>query len=363
MKKIVLVILLALTTVVAGFFAWVWLSTWHPAPEQVADIECSLDAPVFDHQQPLKVMSYNVQFFAGKNYVFYYDLPNNAGPDDRPAAKDIAATLKGIAGLIQRHHPDVVLLQEVHDGAAATDHRDQLAALMDLLPSAMYPCQASAWYWKADFIPHPRIMGSVGMKLVTLSRYRLEKPVRYQLPQPPMDWVSSQFYLKRALLDVELPTSSGTPWHLINTHFDAFAQGSDTMQRQALMAAGLLSGYDNARLPFVFGGDLNLLMPGQYAHLQASQQYLYDPQTELEPLLHWPSVPSLAEVLVTPASWYTHYPNDPDVSGPDRTIDYLFYSRQLERLNAEVDQSAAASRLSDHLPLIAVFTDKSKTSK
>ncbi|PZR34623.1 MAG: endonuclease, partial [Ectopseudomonas oleovorans] len=54
------------------------------------------------------------------------------------------------------------------------------------------------------------------------------------------------------------------------------------------------------------------------------------------------------------AQWYTHYPNDPAASGPDRTLDYLFYSPRLTPLASRVRQHDTLS-ISDHLPVIGRF--------
>jgi len=56
---------------------------------------------------------------------------------------------------------DVVLLQEIDDGAARTDYNDQLARLLPLLPPE-YVCHTTAFYWKAAYVPHPRIHGGAG---------------------------------------------------------------------------------------------------------------------------------------------------------------------------------------------------------
>jgi endonuclease/exonuclease/phosphatase family metal-dependent hydrolase len=52
--------------------------------------------------------------------------------------------------------------------------------------------------------------------------------------------------------------------------------------------------------------------------------------------------------------WYTHFPNDPRVHKPDRTLDYLFHSPGLNRLDAGV-RSHDTLRISNHLPLSARF--------
>jgi len=131
---------------------------------------------------------------AGKNYVFFYDLLDNSGPDGRPSPEDIAKTLKEVARIIQDENPDVILLQEVDDGAKRTDYEDQLASLLPLLPKE-YACYASAFYWKASFVPHPRIMGAAGMKLSTISKYKMTEAVRHQLALIPADPLTQQFNL------------------------------------------------------------------------------------------------------------------------------------------------------------------------
>ena len=54
------------------------------------------------------------------------------------------------------------------------------------------------------------------------------------------------------------------------------------------------------------------------------------------------------------ARWLTHYPNDAGLNGPDRTVDYLFYSPRIKRVEAMVRQDDTL-RISDHLPVIARF--------
>ena len=98
--------------------------------------------------------------------MFFYDLPGGKGPDKRPSKEDIAATLNEVARVIREENPDIILLQEVDDNARRTDYQDQLALLLELIP-ADYKFHASAFYWQSPFVPHPKIMGKVGMKLST----------------------------------------------------------------------------------------------------------------------------------------------------------------------------------------------------
>lgn len=349
MKKWILRIVFSFLGLSTLFLMWVYAVTFHPDAVMPIAVQCSADAQ--DYQgQPLKIMTYNIQYLAGKGYVFYYDLPGNTGPDERPSPQSIQATLQGISTLIREQNPDVLLIQEFHDGAKATDYQNQLQLLQDALGDMAYACSAAAFYWKADFVPHPRIFGSVGMKLGTLSRYRLSSAARYQLPLIPADPITQAFNLKRAVLVTEL---AGTPAvSLLNTHLDAFAQGSDTMQRQVAQLMALLAQKDQQGHLWLLGGDFNLLAPSIYPNLPASQQYLYNPHTELSPLLEkYPSVPSQQDMAADPTAWFTHFPNDTDVSAPDRTIDYVFLSKQWQIKHAQVIRGSSLS-LSDHLPLL-----------
>ncbi|EPN35082.1 endonuclease/exonuclease/phosphatase, partial [Pseudomonas syringae pv. actinidiae ICMP 19096] len=50
----------------------------------------------------------------------------------------------------------------------------------------------------------------------------------------------------------------------------------------------------------------------------------------------------------------THFPNDSRINGPDRTVDYLFYSPSLKRVSARVRRDDTLL-ISDHLPVIGRF--------
>ncbi|AYC34388.1 endonuclease/exonuclease/phosphatase family protein [Pseudomonas cavernae] len=348
-------ILLSLLIVAASLAALIYILTWHPAPREEVPVSCSDQEQTLLPGQALKVMTWNLQYLAGKRYVFWYDLADGSGPDLRPTAADLAYSLDEVVRVIRDEAPDLVLLQELHEGAKASDNQDQLALLNERL-SDLYPCSTQAFYWKAAFVPHPKILGSVGMKLATLSRYRIARAERLQLPLLPSDPINRQFGLKRALLLNYLPLRGGGQLALINTHLDAFAQGDDTLHRQVTMSSSLLDQLEAQKTPWIFGGDFNLLPPGQRERLSAQQRSGYAADSELNTLAQkYPMIPSLEEAGGgDQAAWYTHFPNDPRVGAPDRTLDYLFHSPQLTRLAANVRQ-ADTLQISDHLPLIGRF--------
>ncbi|MFI8381856.1 endonuclease/exonuclease/phosphatase family protein [Pseudomonas sp. NPDC079086] len=345
--------LLSLASLFCVLAALIYSLTWHPAAREAAPVSCQTNAPQLQPGQALKVMTWNIQYLAGKRYVFWYDLADGNGPDQRPSAEDLAFTLDEVVRILRDEQPDIVLLQELHNGAKATDYQNQLALLHERL-SDLYPCSSQAYYWRAAFVPHPQILGSVGMQLGTLSRFQISRAERLQLPLMPADPVSRQFNLKRALLVSHLPVRGGGDLVAINTHLDAFAQGNDTMQRQVAMTRSLLDQLQADGTPWVIGGDFNLLPPGQYQRLPENQRSWYSPDSELQQLAErYPMVPSLEQANgIDQARWYTHYPNDPTVPGPDRTLDYLFHSPQLTLLDSQVRQHDSLG-ISDHLPVLA----------
>jgi endonuclease/exonuclease/phosphatase family metal-dependent hydrolase len=349
---------LSLALLLALIAGLIYNVTWHPARHERMLVSCSARGaapPVLIPGQALKVMTWNIQYLAGKRYVFWYDMADGSGPDKRPTLQDIAYNLGEVARVIRDEQPDIVLLQEVNDGAKNTDYTDQLALLQERITD-LYPCSTEAFYWKSDFVPDPHIFGSVGMKLATLSRFRIEKAERLQLPSPEGNLIGRQFEPRRALLVSYLPLGDGGHLAVVNTHLGDFHEGDDTLQRQVAATTQLLDGFEQNGIPWISGGDFNLLPQGQYQRLPAEQRAQYLPESQLHALWEkYPMIPSNEDINGEDRrKWYTRFPNDPRISGPDRTLDYLFYSPTLKRVGGQVRQ-ADTLLISDHLPVIGRF--------
>lgn len=300
---------------------------------------------------------------ASRDYFFFYD----GGPDRRPSNESISWTTGQVAELIRKENPDIVLLQEVNDEEDSRSHyRNQIADLQQALASDAYPCSAEAHYWKSAFIPHAKIAGPVSMKLSTLSRFSIDKAQRHQLPIAESFWLKKRFYFQRAILETQLADDSGNSVAILNTHFDAWTGGSNLSARQVETLQEKINALQNKDIPWIVGGDFNVLPPDggiQYRNLQYQSIDIYNPESELAPLFkQYGAVPPL-EVLTdkTAPAWYTYFPNIPNVSKPDRTIDYFFYSVDWRAEKSAVLRGKALN-ISDHLPLITSFSLKTDAS-
>lgn len=313
-----------LLLLVGGALLASYLLSWQPADREAAPLHCQGAAPALKPGQALKVMTWNIQYLAGKRYVFWDDLPDATGPDQRPTAEDLAFTLDEVVRVIRDEQPDLVLLQEIDDGSSATDDQDQLALIQERI-NDLYHCSAQAYEWKSAFVPTPHIFGSVGRKQATLSRYRIDSAERRQLPPRDGGLFDRLFGPRPAILVSHLPIDGGGELAVLNARFDRPQANDDTLERQVETTRTLLDELQARRTPWLLGGDLNLLPPGQYPYLLAPLRAPYREDSELAILSgRFPMVPSLEEASgVDQVRWYTHFPNDPRVQGPDRTLDYL----------------------------------------
>ena len=241
-----------------------------------------------------------------------------------------------------------------------TYYIDLLNELRARLPADRFACHTQAPYWIAEFIFHPEILGSVDMQLVTLSKYRITQALRHQLPRPVRNFFVRPFHFQRALLESRIAAADGSSLAIINTHFEAWAAGTGLMERQIAATERLLKSLDSESTPWVLGGDLNLLPPDdnrQRRRIIEAATGFYDENPQIQALYQsYRAVPDLKHLLSDDApAWYTYFPNDPTVTGPDRTIDYLFFSEQWKLEGAEVLQQGTLS-ISDHLPVIGVYS-------
>ncbi len=311
---------------IAGGFALSRFLNYHPRPIQSEECRNCPDAPALSVARPIKAITYNAQFFAGTNYHFFYD----GGRDTLVDPDDVRKTVAAISAFVAQENPDFVLLQEVDCGAKRTGYVDQIELLLNSLPTDLRNYVATP-YWKSRFVPHPKVMGSADTRLAIFSRYRLERATRYRLPHTPGNPIANDFNFKRAILEVEIPSTNGETFVLLNTHLEAFPKGTDIMQ-------------------------LNLLPPGQGSLLDAEEKGCHREPSEISSIYERyhgvPRVSDASEKEMRNFMTFTKRMGGGRV--PIRTLDYFFASPKVEIKGYAVRQEGMR-RLSDHLPLVAEF--------
>jgi endonuclease/exonuclease/phosphatase family metal-dependent hydrolase len=347
------IFLLVLVVALGGFL---WFGNYHPKPIEVTDVSCPVNSPTLESGQNVKVLTWNLQTMSSKNYVFWSDLPNNDGPDEKPSKEDITTTFEETVRVIQDENPDIIFIQEIDDGAERTYYENQFARLTGMLPE--YPCYTSVFDWKSAYVPHPRIHGSVGWKVAILSKYKITEAERIQLSTASKSFLEDQFRIQPAILKTIMPTSDGGQFAALTLHLDLYVPDTNAKDLQLAEIDKQLSELTTAGIPWILGGDFNLLPFDDvaYTRLAPEQQKYYNPKSEIKFLTdRYQVVPTIQDVTGPDfAKWLTRWPNDPSIKGPDRTLDYFFLSDDL-KIGDHYVRSEDTLYISDHLPVIVEF--------
>lgn len=289
-------------------------------PEPVELVPVRGDAPLARPGQLLRVRAWNLQFCAGRSQHFWYDGGRDVHCDPatvRACTDAIAAELAAV---------DVALLQEVDRDATRTGRVDQLPTL-----GRAHPVRASTSYHRAPFVPAPSHapLGRVDLHLAVLSRVAIASATRHALPPMNEPAIRRLFNLRRAILSTVLPIAGGGTLTLAVTHLSAFTNGDDTLTRQCSVVREWMRAQTG---PWLLAGDFNLMPPGD------DPRRVGEAVDDALRLL----VPEF-RLAVDPATW-TYQPWG---KPPDRTIDYVFCSRDLVVEGTRV----VPTELSDHLAL------------
>ena len=344
-------IAIGLASAAAGGFALSRFLNYHPRAVQEEECRNQAGAATLSAGQSIKIVTYNVQFFAGTGYDFFYD----GGRDTLVDPGDVEKTVAAISAFLTQENPDFVFLQEVDCMARRTGYLNQIDLLINSLPAELRNYVAT-FYWKSRFVPHPKVMGPAGTKLAIFSRYRLTRATRYQLPSTPGNPVVKDFDFKRAILEVEIPLTNSGPFCLLNTHLEAFPKGTDVMARQVDHVLMRLDSLDQKGVPWIIGGDFNLLPPGQWGRLDLEEKGCHREPSEISVIYErYDGIPALCSVSGERMRDFMTFTKR--IEGdrvPIRTLDYFFSSPKV-RIKEYAVRRTGVKHLSDHLPLVAEF--------
>jgi endonuclease/exonuclease/phosphatase family metal-dependent hydrolase len=336
--------------VVATFIAW---GSFHlPAPVEAVPVFCDVDTAQRVASDRLTVLVWNVQYGASTRHHFFYD----GGQAVRVPAQDVSWTLDQIVETVARVDPDIVLWQEVDRGSDRTGRVDQLSAIAAALG---HGCRASTPYHRVAYLPFPghEHLGRVDMQLAVTSKVALADAERHALALMDEPWWRRMFNLRRAALEVSVPTADGTSLRLINTHLSAFSHGDGTLPRQLTQIRDLAVSAEERGDRVLLAGDLNALPPGDDPQrLPEADRSLYADAGSPISVLYDALVPSLSieDLRNRGELGYTYVPYQ---GRPDRTIDHAFVAGGIrveshEVLRTPPGMTLDLTRVSDHLPIV-----------
>ncbi len=344
-KRLALGCALAAVVVGVGVISVLRIGFFFPPPLARVPIQGPREASLEWQGDTLRVMVWNIQFCGSRGHHFFYD----GGDAVQVPAEDVQATVAAVAGAIQAHDPDLVLLQEVDRDSDRTGRVDQLAAILDQAP---YDRWVAAPYHRVRYVPFPpgQHLGRVDMELAILSRFELSSAKRIQLPLLREPFYRRAFNLKRAVLEVTVPHPGGS-LTVLDTHLSAFSYDDGTLSAQVDRIQRRIAELDRLGFPWILAGDFNMLPPGDDPARLGDDAALYsDADNPIERLFDasGDTVPAAVALRDDPAPWGTYLPYGSPTS--DRTLDYLFTSADVTVTSARVLDEYAD--ISDHLPLL-----------
>jgi len=198
------------------------------------------------------ILSWNIGYFGlGKECDFFYD----GGRMTRPSKSGYL----NYSGQALRHLSlgekcDFYIFQEVDMKSRRSYYDDQVTRLRGVFPDHE---SSSAVNYLVSFVPVPirNPLGKVKSGLVNFSSFHTIENSRYAFPGG-YKWPVRLFMLDRCFLLSRLELPDGKELVLINTHNEAFDDGSQRNQQMAVLKELMLREYEKGNF-VITGGDWN----------------------------------------------------------------------------------------------------------
>lgn len=356
LKRLLLLFVVCACLLVYGAYK----SSYQPAEIQVIAAPTAL-APLLKIGQKLTLLSWNINFLGGNPDTCLY-FENHCSTTTPLSNKQLQTHFDTIIQTIQRHNPDLVLLQAVDVDATRSQHENQIQKIARALPAYTQVISAPNWY--VPFFPHPKYWGRYEMHLVILSKYRIDAGKRYQLPMPLVSFLENFLSFKSAIVVATLPLANSThSLRVANT--ELLGYGKSPKIRDAIQTTKNLLGHLSEKNPSVLGGSFYLPPPDfQRDRLpQASTLAYFYPDDYPLSLLYsaFQGRPLLKDLNGKNYNdWLTYQTPDAIPRGKmNAPSDYLFISHDITidryTLLSE-DNEKTLGNMTNHLPQLIQFT-------
>jgi endonuclease/exonuclease/phosphatase family metal-dependent hydrolase len=249
------IILLIPVAVFALLIAYATISDFRPLEKEPVVGAVNVNPEIHDSSS-LSLLIWNIGYGGlDKDMDFFYD----GGKQVRTSKKQFNSNVEGILEFLSHSDSsDIVLLQEVDVKSRRSYGFNQAQSLEESMNN--FEAFFAANY-DVFFVPVPvsNPMGSVHSGLLSLTRLQPSSVERYAFPGR-YKWPKQLFMLDRCFLVMHIPLSGGKELLVVNTHNEAYDDGSIRDQQMAYLKSFLLNAYDRGNYVIV-GGDWNQCPP------------------------------------------------------------------------------------------------------
>lgn len=238
----------------AGFLGYATLSDYNPGP--VTRVFENKNAPVLESQKVFTLLTWNLGYGGlGQDMDFFYD----GGKKVRPLKPAVEKNLDKIESFLARQTDvDFFLLQEVDQNSKRSYAANETQRIKALFPG-FFP--GFGKNYDVFFVPVPLLdpMGRVLSGIFSLSRFEPVSIDRFSLPGT-YQWPQGLFMLDRCFLAARYRLDTGKDLLIVNTHNEAYDDGSQRKQQLAYLKEFLIQEYEKGNHVLV-GGDWNQCPP------------------------------------------------------------------------------------------------------
>jgi endonuclease/exonuclease/phosphatase family metal-dependent hydrolase len=267
MKQVLLfigILLVSAVLYVGGMILFGVITKFKPAAMEKVEIV----APKSGHSTPESISDSTLSFLIwnigygglGKEVDYFYDGGKMVTSPEEHVKKNNKGIQKFLAA---QQDVDFIMLQEADRNSKRSWRIDQVEETAKVLPNHNY---AFAPNYDVKYLPFPFTdpIGRVYGGLQTLSKFTPAETQRVALPGIT-DFPRKIFYLERCLLIQRYKLLNGKELLVINTHFEAYDDGSVKKQQMALTKKMVEEEYGKGNY-VVIGGDWNIAPPAFNVH-------------------------------------------------------------------------------------------------
>jgi endonuclease/exonuclease/phosphatase family metal-dependent hydrolase len=232
------------------------LSDYRPAERELLK-DAQNVTPAITDSAIINMVIWNIGYCGlDKEMDFFYD----GGKGVRTSEDKLKHNFSNISTFLRANDSTaIIMLQEVD----IKSHRSYRFNEVESITESMNDYKAFfGKNYDVFFVPLPFYdpMGSVNSGLLSLTRFNPSAVERYAFPGQ-YAWPKKLFMLDRCFLVMRFPVSNGKELLVINTHNEAYDNGSIRDQQMAYLKKFLLSEYQQGNY-IVTGGDWNQCPPG-----------------------------------------------------------------------------------------------------